>query len=562
MTSTVEIALGLPGQGMRLGIDPLSLLFLCILAPQAVAGAMAFEWRSAGFWVGVLGMMLALLAADAFALLFGFALMSIACWLAAPRAAGPGPAWAGLLPGAIAAFSVACLVPAVFLPGGNAAFALLLLGTLSQAMLVPPNGWLPGARQASSPGIAAVTSGGMMNVAFYILIRYGFVVDAGAIAPWWGAALLAAGAAAALFGALRAMLEAELDTVLASASLAQAGLIAVGLGVALQARTRDDPALAALALEAALLFVVAQALIVPLLFLGAGAIRAGTGTASLDWLGGLMRGMPRLGLLLLTGVAGLAAIPLFPGFAPALLLWHAVIAAAGSGGGLACLGYGVVLGMLGLGAGLMLAASVRIIGVGFLGRPRTLRAAAAGEAEKPVLLGMALLAVMGIPVALIPAALLRAMAPVFAMLIPNGQLQPIPYAPLPLALLLLALTGLAFLVLRRFGTRAEREAAAWNGGFGKPPAWLPFGDPLTQPSATGFAEPTARALGLPPPWRWRNRRLIRRAARFVARLVARLAARLVTLLGVRLRHAASRWRLAMMLAALAAALLALGVRAG
>ena len=394
-----------------------------------------------------------------------------------------------------------------------------------------------------------------MTVAFYIVIRYGFVVDAGAIAPWWGAVLLAGGTAAALLGALRATLEVELDNVLAGASLAQAGLIAVGLGVGLEARTMDDPALGALALEGALLLALAQALIMPLLLLGAGAVRAGTGTTSLDWLGGLLRGMPRLGLMLLAGVAGLAAIPLFPGFAPAFLLWHALIAAAGSGGAFASLGYAAVLGLLGLGAGMMLAASVRIIGIGFLGRPRTLRAAAAGEAETPVLLGMALLAVPSIPVALAPAALLRAMAPVLAMLIPGGQIQPLAYAPLPLALLMLALTGIAFLILRRFGIRAEHEAAGWNGGLGKPPAWLPFGDPLTQPSATGFAEPVARALGglLPlkaapgAPFpssmsRWPDRRLIR--------------------LAMRLRHAASRWRLGVVLAAVAAALLALGLQGG
>ena len=28
---------GLPGQGMHLGIDPLSALFLCLLAPQVLA---------------------------------------------------------------------------------------------------------------------------------------------------------------------------------------------------------------------------------------------------------------------------------------------------------------------------------------------------------------------------------------------------------------------------------------------------------------------------------------------------------------------------------------------
>ncbi len=136
---------------------------------------------------------------------------------------------------------------------------------------------------------------------------------------------------------------------------------------------------------------MAHALYKPLLFLGAGAVKRATGTASLDWLGGLMRGMPKLGLLMLAGASGLAAVPLGPGFAPEFLLLHAVIAAAGTGGIFARIGFTALLGVLGLSAALALAAAVRLIGIGFLGRPRTLAAAAAEDARRPELLGMGLL---------------------------------------------------------------------------------------------------------------------------------------------------------------------------
>jgi formate hydrogenlyase subunit 3/multisubunit Na+/H+ antiporter MnhD subunit len=143
-------------------------------------------------------------------------------------------------------------------------------------------------------------------------------------------------------------------------------LIAVGLGVALRARAMDDPALASLALQAALLCALAHAAFKPLLFLGAGAVKQATGTTSLNWLGGLMRAMPHLGMLMLVGAAGMAALPLGPGFAPEFLLLHAVIASAGAGGVMAWIGFTVLLGVLGLSAALALAAAVRIIGIGFL----------------------------------------------------------------------------------------------------------------------------------------------------------------------------------------------------
>jgi formate hydrogenlyase subunit 3/multisubunit Na+/H+ antiporter MnhD subunit len=476
---------------MHLGIDPLSALFLCLLAPQVLAAAIALERKSVTFWVFVLGMILALLAADSFALILGFELMSAASWLLVLRGdRRPATLYAG-----IALFSAACLIPAVFLPACSLAFALLLLGAGAKAGLAPLHFWLPRAHPAPSAGVSAVMSGGMVKVALYVIIRYGFIVFGTAIQPWWGTVLMLAGAASVLIGALRAMVDVELKTVLACSTVEHVGLIAVGLGVALRARAFDDPALAALALQAALLCATAHALFKPLLFLGAGAVKQATGTTSLDWLGGLMRGMPRLGVLMLVGTAGMAALPLGPGFAPEFLLLHAVIAAAGSGGVMDWIGFAGLLGVLGLSAALGLGAAVRIIGFGFLGRPRSLHAAAAEEAGRLNLIGMGILAACCVPLALTPGLVLRAIAPVISQAVPGALPQPLAYAPLPLAAAMAVLAAIAFFALRRFAVRGEREVPAWNGGFGKPPVWLPFGDPATQPIASGFAEPVRRVLG-------------------------------------------------------------------
>jgi formate hydrogenlyase subunit 3/multisubunit Na+/H+ antiporter MnhD subunit len=535
---------------MHLGIDPLSALFLCLLAPQVLAAAIALERKSVTFWVFVLGMVLALLAADSFALILGFELMSAASWLLVLRGdRRPATLYAG-----IALFSAACLIPAVFLPAGNLAFALLLLGAGAKAGLAPLHFWLPRAHPAPSAGVSAVMSGGMVKVALYVIIRYGFIVFGSAVEPWWGTALMLAGAASVLIGALRAMLEVELKTVLACSTVEHVGLIAVGLGVALRARAFDDPTLASLALQAALLCATAHALFKPLLFLGAGAVKQATGTTSLDWLGGLMRGMPRLGLAMLVGAAGMSALPLGPGFAPEFLLLHAVIAAAGSGGVMAWIGFAGLLGVLGLSAALALGAAVRIIGFGFLGRPRSLHAAAAEEAGRLNLIGMGILAACCVPLALTPGLVLRAIAPVISQAVPGAIPLPLAYAPLPLAVSMAVLAAIAFFAMRRFGARGEREVPAWNGGFGKPPVWLPFGDPATQPIASGFAEPVRRVLGsallgplgLDP------------GEKYILAPLSRLHLRL-TRIAEWVRRATIRQRLAFVFAVLVVFLLALGL---
>ena len=482
---------GLPGQGMHLRFDALSAVFLLLLLPQTVASAIAGMRRSATFWAFVLGMVLAVLAGDAFTLIFGFELMSAASWLLVLRGdRAPAPLYIG-----VAIFAAACLIPALFLPASGLAFMLILLGAGAKAGLAPLHGWLPRAHPAPEASVSALMSGGMVKIALYVILRYGFLNFGNVAQPWWGTVLIVVGAASVLLGALRAVLEVELKTMLACSTVEHVGLIAVGAGIALRAKAMGDPALAALALQGALLCAVAHALYKPLLFIGAGAVKRATGTSSLDWLGGLMRGMPNLGLLMLAGASGLAAVPLGPGFAPEFLLLHAVIEAAGMGGIFARIGFTALLAVLGLSAALALGAAVRLIGIGFLGRPRTLAAAAAEDVRRPELLGMGLLAVLCVPVALLPGLVLLGLDPAVRLMVPGTAPAPLSYAPWGLAVLLAAAWGAAYWLLRHFGVRGTREVAAWNGGFGRPPVWLPFGDPATQPSATGFAQPVRRALG-------------------------------------------------------------------
>jgi formate hydrogenlyase subunit 3/multisubunit Na+/H+ antiporter MnhD subunit len=538
---------------MHLAVDPLSLLFLAILAPQIVAVAVGEDRKSALFWAFVAGLLLSVVAADAFALVFGFELMSAASWLLVLRGdRKPATLYIG-----IAMFSGACLVPALFLPAGSVAFGLILLGAGAKAGLAPLHAWLPRAHPAPPAGISALMSGGMVKVALYVIIRYGFVVMGADVQPWWGTALVVAGGASVLIGALRAMLETEFKTVLACSTVEHVGLIAVGMGIALRAVAAGDASLAALALQGALLLAMAHGLFKPLLFLGAGAVKQATGTTSLDWLGGLIRGMPRTGLLVLVGCLGMAALPLGPGFAPEFLLLHAVFGAAATGGILARIGFEALLAVLGLSAAMALGAAVRIVGIGFLGRPRSLRAAAAGEAATPVLAGMALLAALCVPVALAPGLVLAAMQPVLRELVPGAAPPPLAYAPFPLAVLVCGFAGAAYLLLRKFAARGEREVPAWQGGFGKPPVWLPFGDPATQASATGFAEPVFRAIGIS----LLGAKRVDPGEAFVLEPLRRLHLKL-TRTAERVRRATIRQRLAFVFGALVVFLLALGLGQG
>ncbi|WP_297443702.1 proton-conducting transporter membrane subunit [Acidocella sp.] len=552
MDHVLTIMFGLPGAGMQVRLDPLSVLFLVLLAPQMVAGALAGEARSPTYWLFALGMVLAVVAASAFTLIFGFELMSAASWLLVLKGdQKPATLYVG-----IAIFSAACLVPALFLPASSLAFVLIVLGAGAKAGLAPLHSWLPKAHPAPPAGVSALMSGGMIKVALSVIIREGFMTLSAAQQPWWGGVLIAAGVASVFIGALRAMLETEMKVLLACSTVEHAGLIAVGLGLALRAKAMGDANLTALGLEGALLCALAHALYKPLLFIGAGEVKHATGTASLDWLGGLMRSMPRLSGLMLLAASGMAALPLGPGFAPEFLILHAALAAAGTGGIVARIGFSALLAVLGLSAALALGAAVKLMGVGFLGRPRSLQAAAAEEPRGLALAGMALLGGLMVPLALVPAEILRLMAPVVRELAPNAGYAPLGYAPLPLLGLGLVVAVAAGFVLHRFGVRGTRAAPGWMCGFGQPPVWLPFGDPATQPTATGLAEPVARAIG----------RGVLPGGADPAELFVLAPLYRVHLKGVRLaeklRRATIRERLAFIFSALVLFLLTLGLLGG
>jgi hydrogenase-4 component B len=537
--ASLAIPLGLPGGTILLALDPLSGFFLLLLFVSATACAVfalephgAESTRSTPFFpVFIAAMALTLLAGDAYALVFGFELMSLASWaMVLARHEEAASRDAALFYLGMAAFGAACLIPALALlapaassgldlrftamraapPEGwraGAVLVLVLLGAGSKAGLAPLHVWLPLAHPAAPSHVSALMSGAMTKVALYVVIR--LVLDlCGPVQPlWWGVPLLAMGAASAVLGALRANTEPDLKTILAASTIENVGFIAIGIGLAVVARAADLPGLAALALGGAMLHALNHGVFKTLLFLGAGAVQHGAGSRLLELLGGLIHAMPVTTYCVMAGCVGLAALPPGPGFASEWLLFQAVLAAPRAGGLALQTAVTVVAALMALAAALAAAASVRLIGVAFLGRPRTPRAASALEAGRPArfaMLGMAgLTAVLGLlpgPALWLAEPALRALTGA-ALEGRAGTLTIAPmiespgYAALAIALLLAIVAGLTLAVIRRWTVRGHRRGPAWGCGFAASPPWLPFGDPLTQYSGASFAQPLRRSLG-------------------------------------------------------------------
>ncbi len=528
--ATLAVPLGLPGSWMTLALDGLSGFFLLVLsAVGAAAAAAALEAdadATAPFLPVLLGAMaLTLLAGDAFALVLGLELTSLAAGALVLMRHNDS---AALLHIGVALPGAACLIAALALlaggAGGDFRFAairahppegwpavfvlvLALLGAGAKAGLVPLHGWLARLLVAAPMHVSALMSGAMTKVALYVLVRLLFDLSGPAQPGWWGAPLLVLGAAGAVLGALRANMADDIKAVLAGATVGSVGLIVIGLGLALAARGADLSTLAALALGGAMLTALAHGLFGSLLFLGAGAVHQGAGSRSLVRLGGLIHRMPVTTAAVLVGAASLAALPPSAGFAGQWMLFQAVL------GGPRIDGFGlqtlvcVVAGLLALSAALSAAAAVRLLGVAFLGRPRSPRASAAEEAGQTMRTILIALAVASGLVGLFPGGVLSLAEPALRRLVSAGMadraglLAVAPQADLPgysalgIALILALSAGLVVWLVRARAVPGHRFGPVWDGGFGPPPAWLPFGDPLTQYGGASFAQPLQRVLG-------------------------------------------------------------------
>jgi NADH-quinone oxidoreductase subunit M len=164
-----------------------------------------------------------------------------------------------------------------------------------KAPLFPFHGWLPSAYREAPPEVAGVLSGVVSKAA-----TYGFLYIAILLFPGPAADLrvpiLALAAIGLVYGSLLAFRARDVRGVIAYSSLAQLGLIVLGLFATNLAGWNG-----------AVLQMVNHGLLSMTLFMLAGLIESRTGTGSFDRLGGMARGRPALAtVLMVTGVVALA----------------------------------------------------------------------------------------------------------------------------------------------------------------------------------------------------------------------------------------------------------------
>ena len=174
-------------------------------------------------------------------------------------------------------------------------FLGFMLAFAIKAPLFPLHGWLPDTYREAPPEVTAVLSGVIAKAGLYGMLRIA-IAKFPDPTSYYRTLLLVLAAAALVYGSLLAFRAADFRGVIAYSSLAQSGLIAIGLFSGTN-----------LGFDGAVLQMVAHGLVSTSLFLIAGAIERRTTSDQFALLGGMAKGRPALATLLMTvGIISLA----------------------------------------------------------------------------------------------------------------------------------------------------------------------------------------------------------------------------------------------------------------
>ena len=538
---TLTLPLGLPDLPFHLRTDPLAGFFLMLLgsvsAGISVYAAGYFRAEPSGrlvlislqYHVFLASMAFVLLADDAYLFMVSWETMALSSYfLVITDHKQPAIRSAGFLYLLIAHLgAIAILLCFGVLHGGRGdysfdalravqlqpawatvAFLLAFFGFGAKAGILPLHAWLPEAHPAAPSPVSALMSGIMIKTAIYGMVRV--IFDLMGNVRWeWGMVVLVIGAATTLFGVLYALQQHDLKRLLAYHSVENIGIILLGLGMSMVFIGFGHPAAGVLGLIAALYHTLNHAVFKGLLFLGAGSILRSTGLRNLNDMGGLIHGMPKTAFYFLIGALAISALPPLNGFVSEWLTFQTALQATILQNGIVRSLLPLFAATLALAGALTAMCFVKVYGIAFLGKPREPAHPSplphAGDAGQMERYGMAWLAACCFVLGLFPTSFLLVLNRVGVSLTGRGlseqalagsgwlwlvptSAEQASYSPLVFLVVIVAVTLLAFLLVRRFYHGRVRFADPWDCGY-------PEQTPRMQDTADAFGQSIRHVFG-------------------------------------------------------------------
>lgn len=383
------------------------------------------------------------------------------------------------------------------------AFVLAFIGFGTKAGLVPFHTWLPKAHPSAPSNASALMSGVMLKVAVYGMVRFAFdfaSTDSSSNYLWWGVVMIAVGSASALIGVLYALIDQNIKRTLAFSSIENIGIIFIGLGLSMVFLSFNLTSLSILAFIASMFHVLNHAIFKALLFMSAGSIHYSTGTKNIEDLGGLIKKMPWTAVLFLVGSIALIGLPPLNGFISEWLTLQSFLAISQIPSSILQVSLAFASLALVLTIGLSAATFVKLFGISFLSKSRSVDAAKAIEVPRFMLIGKAILASFCVLFGVMPFMGINLITTAFSL--PNTPIwifDPVllknttgsNFAGITMPMLIVIFTSVfvgLFLLIRFTSNNKTKLVGTWDCGFGSL-------SKRTQYTGTSLTEPLRRVFG-------------------------------------------------------------------
>lgn len=371
-------------------------------------------------------------------------------------------------------------------------FFLAFLGFASKAGVFPLHVWLPHAHPAAPSHISAIMSGVMIKMGIYGILRvYTLLATTDLLV---GQAVLVFGMISGVLGVLYALGKHNLKRLLAYHSVENIGIILMGAGLGMIGVSCGNVIMAGFGFAGALLHVLNHSIFKSLLFFGAGAVIKKTGTSHVDQLGGLMKRMPVTGRTFLIGSVSISGLPPFNGFVSEFLVYFAAFQALQYTHATLLLAILAIISLAAIG-GLASFCFTKVVGIVFLGEPRTAQAAGAEEASRWLTAPLVLLAGLCLAIGLFPENFIHLAFAGLTDVVRLGSVEPAMIesvgANLALGSRLFLLIFMAVFLVRKLLYRNKVIAAGptWGCGFTRPTTRIQYTGTSYARSVISFFRP-------------------------------------------------------------------------
>lgn len=283
-------------------------------------------------------------------------------------------------------------------------FVLAFLGFGSKAGIFPLHIWLPRAHPAAPSHVSAIMSGVMIKMGIYGIFRIYLLLEPAT--PLIGQIVLITGMVTGILGVVYALAKQDIKQLLAYSSVENIGIILIGLGIGMVGVSEQNQAMAFFGFAGAFMHIFNHSIFKSLLFMGAGSVLHKAKTKNVEELGGLMKRMPITGRTFLAGSVAISGLPPFSGFIGEFLIYY------GAFQGLANNQFPYILAILAIISlavigGMATACFTKVVGLAFLGEPRTEQAGKAQESGLAMGTVMTIMAVSCLVIGVFPEPFIR-----------------------------------------------------------------------------------------------------------------------------------------------------------